>query len=772
MAHPKKKPAPFPSREELVRFIHESPKRVGKREIARAFGLNADQKIELKKVLRELETDGTLQRGRGRRFAEPGSLPDVTVVQVSGIDMDGEIFAKPVSWDEDEAGPPPKIYMAPERRGQSALGIGDRVLAKLNRAAKGEYEGRTIRRLANAPATVLGIYRVAKAGRGEPAGDADGRIEPTHKKAKGEFLVHPGDANGAKSGDLVRAEIIPGKRLGLRRAKILERLANLDSPRAASLIAIHDHGLATEFPPDALDQARAAGAAPLGKRDDLRDIPLITIDGADARDFDDAVFAEADVDPKNPGGWHLIVAIADVSWYVRPGDALDRSAFQRGNSTYFPDRVLPMLPEELSNGWCSLRPKEDRPCLAAHLWIDAGGTLKRHKIVRGLMRSAARLTYDQVQAARDGKTDDDTDPLTNAVIAPLYGAYEALLQNRAARGVLELDLPERRVMVDDLGQVENIVRRERFDSHKLIEEFMILANVAAAETLERISQPCMYRIHDQPSPEKITALAEFLASLDLKFAKGQVIKPAQFNQILKKASDTPHAHMINEVVLRSQSQAEYNPENIGHFGLALRRYCHFTSPIRRYSDLLVHRALVRGLKLGEGALETDHRDFTEMGQHISSTERQSAAAERDAVDRFIAGFLADQVGSVFAGRINGVTRFGLFITLEETGADGLVPISSLPDDYYRHDETHHCLRGDDTGRTYSLGEQVEVLLMEASPVTGGMMFQLLAGGSAGKTGKKAHKRGGSKRRGGDRSGRGRLRGKTSQKTSRPRNKKR
>ncbi|PIW25738.1 MAG: ribonuclease R [Rhodospirillales bacterium CG15_BIG_FIL_POST_REV_8_21_14_020_66_15] len=716
--NPKSKP-PFPTREEILEFIQSSPKRVGKREIARAFKLGSEGKVMLREILKDLETGGVLQRGRGKRFAEPGTLPEVTVLHITGIDAEGELLARPETWDE-AAGPAPAIYMHPERKGQQALGTGDRVLARLERTGRGVYWARTIRRLPSAPATIMGVYR-------EIGGE--GRIESTDRRAKQDFIVPAGQAGGAKPGDLVRAQVLPGKDLGLRKTKVTDVLGGMDDPRSISLISIHEHELPSEFPPDALDQAKAAGAAPLGDRVDLRDLPLVTIDGADARDFDDAVFAEPDPDRK--GGWHLVVAIADVSWYVRPGDALDRSAYDRGNSVYFPDRVVPMLPHELSTGWCSLNPKEDRPCLAAHLWIDEDGNLKRHRFERAMMRSAARLTYEQVQAARDGRPDDATDVLTKDVIAPLYGAYAALARNRHARGVLELDLAERKVNIDDRGRVTGIVQRARFDSHRLIEEFMITANVAAAEALEKKKLPCMYRIHDQPSPVKIGALAEALATIGLKFSKGQVMQSKHFNQVLAKAKDGPFERMVQELVLRSQAQAEYAPDNIGHFGLALRRYCHFTSPIRRYSDLLVHRALIRGGKMGEGALETDHRDFAEMGQHLSFTERRAAAAERAAVDRFTTQFLSDRVGATFRGRVNGVTRFGLFITLDDTGADGLIPIRSLPDDYYIHDEAHNRLRGRSTGRTYVLGEAVEVRLVEARPLTGGMVFELMDGGTEG-----------------------------------------
>ena len=703
--------APFPSRDDILKFIEDSPGRVGKREIGRAFHLNADQKLRLKKVLKELKDDGLL--GPGRTLITPGSLPPVAVVVVTGIDTDGEVLARPQTWDEKID--PPAIYMAPEKRGQPALAAQDRVLARLTPAADNTYEGRTIRRISGAPPKVLGVYMLV---------DGQGRLRPTDRKAKGDFIVTKADSHDAQSGDLVRAEVLPGRRLGLRQARILERLDKEGGTGSVSLIAIHDNDIPTEFSKETLEQAAAAGPAPLDTREDLRDLPLVTIDGADARDFDDAVFAQADSDSKNKGGWRLSVAIADVSWYVRPGDSLDRDAYLRGNSVYFPDRVVPMLPEELSNGWCSLKPDEERPCLVAHMRINSGGHLISHRFSRALMRSRARLTYDQVQAARDGTPDEMTAPLTETVIAPLYGAYEALTKARQERGVLELDLPERRVVVGVDGKVERVEMRERFDSHKLIEEFMIAANVAAAETLEQKRQPCMYRIHDEPSMDKMEALRQFLASLSIPLAKGQVVRAELFNRILSKVKDTPNAEMVNQIVLRSQAQAEYNPENIGHFGLALRRYCHFTSPIRRYADLLVHRAMVSGLGLGEGGLEKNHKDFTRMGEVLSGLERRAAGAERSAVDRFTASFLADKVGIVFSGRINGVTRFGLFVTLEDSGADGLVPIRTLPEDYYVHEEAHHILRGKRTKRTFQLGQVIDVMLMEADAISGSMVMEV------------------------------------------------
>jgi ribonuclease R len=594
------------------------------------------------------------------------------------------------------------------------------VLARLTRLDEHSYQARVIRRLPELPARIVGVY--------DRNGDGAGRIRPASKKSRNEFRVASADSGGAKPGEIVLAQALPGQRHGLPSARIVQRLGPAGGPRSASLLAIYEHEIPVAF--DAEAQAIASSARPvsLGERTDLRATPLVTIDGADARDFDDAVFAEPDTDPQNPGGFVLIVAIADVAHYVQAGDALDRNAYWRGNSVYFPDRVVPMLPEELSNGLCSLKPAEDRGCLAVRMVIDAEGRKLRHRFMRGLMRSTARLTYEQVQAAADGHPDERTSALIEPVIKPLYGAFRALLKERQHRGTLDLDLPERQVILDDQGNVERIQARTRLDSHRLIEEFMILANVAAAETLEKLRQPCMYRVHDAPDAAKIEALRAFVATLGLglNLARGQVLRPRMFTQLLEKAKETPFATMVHELVLRSQSQAVYSPVNIGHFGLALPRYAHFTSPIRRYADLLVHRALIAGCKLGDGALPPGEGErFAAIGEHISGTERRAAAAERDAIDRFVAAFLANRVGEIVPGRVAGVTRFGLFIRLDETGADGLVPINSLPNDFYDHDEANHALVGRRWGRVYRLGERVMVRLVQAEPLTGGLLLELI-----------------------------------------------
>jgi ribonuclease R len=635
------------------------------------------------------------------------------VVQVTGTDNQGDAIARPVTWEGN--GPPPMILMAPEARGRTALAPGQRVLARLRPipgrfAGPDRYEGHSIRRLDDAPGRILGVFRPGK---------QENRIIPTDRRAKAEWTVPHGEDGGALAGEIVLAEPLVQHRLGLKPARVIERLGSIGDARSVSLIAIHTHDIPQVFPDAALAEAARARPAPLGSRTDLRALPLVTIDGEDARDFDDAVFAE----PAG-SGFRLIVAIADVAYYVRPGSALDDAALTRGNSVYFPDRVVPMLPEALSNDLCSLRPDEDRPCLFAELSIDADGRKTAHRFGRGLMRSAARLTYEAVQRAHDA---GPTGALSHLPVAPLYAAYRALLAARQARGTLDLDLPERQVKLDAVGRVTAVLPRPRLDSHRLIEEFMVLANVAAAEELEQRRQPTMYRVHAPPSDDKLATLRVFLGGIGVSLPPGDQVHPRDLDRVLRSVAGTAEAPMVNEVMLRSQSQAAYSPDNIGHFGLALTRYAHFTSPIRRYADLLVHRALISGLDLGAAGLDPkDSAAFPDIAQRITATERRAQLAEREAIDRYLAAFMADKVGAHFSARISGVTRFGVFVTLAETGASGLVPMSALPDDYWQHDERDQTLTGRRTGQVFRLAQPVEVRLAEATPVTGGLVFQVVS----------------------------------------------
>jgi ribonuclease R len=704
-----------PTRDELLAYIRESATPVGKREIARAWGLKGDQRIELKDLLRELRSSGEIAADRAKTFRDPQALSDVAVLEIVRVDGDGHLIAVPRRHDEEKDGPPPRIEIAPQTtRGGPAPAVGDRVLANLKRRGK-IYEARIIRRLGSGPKKILGLYE-------EPAGgDGMGLVSPTDRKLRQSFDVRPADRNGAVPGDIVWIEATGGALS--RRARVLERIGPMSDPRTVSLIAIAANDIPVDFPQAALEEAERSRAAPLGHRLDLRQTPLVTIDGEDARDFDDAVFAEPD--PDHHGGWRLLVAIADVAWYVRHDKPLDRAAYRRGTSVYFPDRVVPMLPEALSNHWCSLVPREDRPVLVAEMWIDAEGHLKRHRFHRAMMRSAARLTYTRVQRAIDGMPDAEIAPLMEHAIRPLYGAYKVLLAAREKRGALDLDLPERQVTLGSDGRIAEIGVRERLDSHKLIEEFMVLANVAAAQALENRRAHCLYRVHDQPDAAKLEALREFLATLGISLPAGPRMRPGDLNRVLRAVENKPVARLVNETVLRSQSQAVYSPDNLGHFGLALARYAHFTSPIRRYPDLVVHRALIAAYGLGEGALaEADKGRFVEFGEHLSMCERRAVAAERGAMDRYVAAYMAAHVGATFPGRITSVTRFGLFASLDGTGADGLIPIRSLGQEFFRHDEGRQILIGERTGETYGLGDRLRLKLVEADTATGGLLFEI------------------------------------------------
>lgn len=717
----KKTATPFPTDQEILKFVAESGEQVGKREIARAFGLTGQSKIKLKAVLKKLMADGEFIKDSGKAVGSQDALPSVDVLEITSTDKDGDLFAKPVKWKFD--GPPPRILVIQDspktkQRGRSrreTVGVGDRVLARLVPAGDDAYEARPIKRIKAAPTRLLGVY--------EPDGEA-GRLRPVDKKYRYDVVIPPGDAGAALPGDLVAAEVFESRKYGAQKARVVERLGPVGASKNLSLIAIHAHGIPHAFNDDAVAQANNSKAAPLGERVDLRKVPLITIDGEDARDFDDAVWAEADTDVSNPGGWHLLVAIADVAWYVRPGDPLDRAAYERGNSVYFPDRVVPMFPEGLSNGWCSLKPLEDRPCLAAHMWINAEGKLIKHKFARGLMCSQARLTYTQMQSAYDGNPDELTSPLLDAVITPLYGAFESLQMARHKRGTLDLDLVERKIVVNENGDVTGVVPRERYNSHKLIEEFMILANVAAAETLDSSAYPAVFRVHDRPDPERIDNLRDALQTLELKFPHAGSTRPSDFNRLLKQVRGGAHEHMVNTLVLRTQAQAAYSPDNVGHFGLGLQKYAHFTSPIRRYADLLVHRALIAAKKLGEGGWSrTSDPDLHAITDFISSTERRAAMAERQTVDRFTAAFLSDRAGAIFSGRVSGVARFGAFVTLDESGADGILPMRHLPQDYYDFDERNHLLRGRRNGLTLRVGDVIDVRLLETDEVSGSIVFE-------------------------------------------------
>ncbi len=749
-----------PDRQTVLNFLEQNPEVTSRRDIAKGLGVKGEARAALRAILKDLEADGALERTAAKRYARADQPPPTTVVEFTRIDEQGDIVGRAVGRD----GPfgPELLYKGPSRKGhhrgrsrpERAPGIGDRALCDLRETREG-WTAHVIKVLPKRDGEALvGLY--TRTARG-------GRVASVNRKDKRELLIAEGDTGGAQDGDLVRVQPKADRHThGPRRGRVEEVIGRAGDPRAASLIAIATHNIPTEFPDAALREAREAEPAP-APREDLTALPLITIDPEDARDHDDAVFAETLQD-----GWRVIVAIADVAAFVTEGSALDREAYRRGNSTYFADRVVPMLPFELSADACSLREGELRRCFAVEMEFDEAGTRRRHRFIRGMMRSAAKLSYNEAQAAIDGKPGGRAGEILHDVLKPLWGAYAALSQARARRGPLELDLPERRIEFSDEGEVTGVRVKERFDAHKLIEEMMIQANVAAAETLEKAHSPLVYRVHDQPGEAKLAALAEFLKTLDIKWPLGERPQTGRFNRLLQTARESDQEQVVNEIVLRTQSQAVYSPDNLGHFGLNLKKYAHFTSPIRRYADLVVHRALIRALKLGpDGLSDSAASRLEETASHITETERRSMAAERDANDRYLALFLADRVGAEFGGRITGVTRSGLFVRLAETGADGFVPVSTLSNEYWVFDEGSMALIARGSGRRFELGQTVETRLKEVAPLQGGLLLEITSRPKPKKAGEKlpAREEGGNARvrtrgkpDGGHRRGRGKAGG--------------
>jgi ribonuclease R len=703
--------AGLPTREQILDFIQTSDVPAGKREIARAFALTAQDKIALKALLKDMADEGLIDSAPGRAFHKMGGVPKVTVLRIVDVDEGGNVWASPERWEAET--PAPKLRVRERKRG--ALGVGERVLARTEEAGNG-WIAHPMKVLVPASEQVMGVLR------------AEGDrlwLQSLDKKERRELAVS--DAGGAEPGDLVLAE--KAGRPPRITARVVQRLGDPFAPRSFSLIAIHKQGIPDRFSEEALAESERVARLDLGEgREDLTHLPIVAIDPADARDHDDAVWAAPDDDPANAGGWRAIVAIADVSFYVRPGSELDREARRRGNSVYFPDRVVPMLPEVLSADVCSLKEGVDRAALACHLQVGKDGALKSWRFSRAVVRIAENIAYEDAQAMFDAG--DDVPAFSNALL-PLWQCWDALAKARDAREPLDLDLPERRVVLDEQGRIMSVAPRERLDAHRLIEDYMIAANVAAAKALEAKKAPVMYRVHEPPSREKLVALKDYLETFDVPFALGQVIRPATFNHILDRIGDADFRPQVMEQVLRTQTQAYYAPENHGHFGLALGSYAHFTSPIRRYADLLVHRSLVGAYGLGEGALPaSDASRMDVVGQTISALERRAMEAERETVDRYVAAFLSERVGEVVEARITGVTNFGFFATVEGIGGDGLMPVRDLGGDYYRFDEAARRLVGDATGEVFALGQRLELRLAEANPVSGGLRFELPEGKGA------------------------------------------
>ena len=705
----------LPTKKQIQDWIKDNPKKSSKREIAKAFGIKGSMRVELKKVLKELTLSGEIDKNK-KSFKNPNQLPSVCILQMMASTSDGDLFARPVDWKGDE---PEPIVLMVFRASDPALAYGDRVLAKVSivQDEQYQYEGRIIRVLKKTPKNTLGIYKETSEG---------GRILPIEKSGR-EWSVKLSDALDAKDGELVEAEQIKGKRAsGLYAARVINIVGDPSGPKAVSLIAIHQHGIPHQFPEDVLNESENSNFSVDAKREDLTKIPFVTIDPSDARDHDDAVYSHPDKDPSNIGGHVLWVAIADVAHFVKPGSALDKEARKRGNSTYFADRVVPMLPDRLSGDLCSIHEGIERPCLAVCITIDKSGKKLKQTFHRANIKSVASLNYEEVQKSVEGTVNEKVKPHFENVIKPLYECYFCLKKSKDCRQPLDLDLPERKVELFKNGRVKAVVLKERFDSHRLIEEFMILANVAAAEELSKARSEFLYRVHEEPTPEKLNALREVAQSAGFNLAKGQVLQTSHLNDLLTKSKQSDLSELISMTTLRSMSQAYYSRENFGHFGLALKKYAHFTSPIRRYSDLITHRALISSLGLGcDGLKEMDSEKLEGTAKHISDTERRSMVAERDTTDRYLASYLSEKVGNEFEGKISGVAKFGFFVRLNESGAEGIVPVRTLGTDFYYYDDRTNTLRGSETGLIIGLGQRATVRLKEVDPIAGGIAFDAL-----------------------------------------------
>ena len=705
----------LPTKKQILDWIKDNPKKSSKREIAKAFRIKGSMRVELKQVLKELTLSGEIDKNK-KSFKNPNQLPSVCILQMMASTSDGDLFARPVDWKGDV---PEPIVLMVFRSSDPALAYGDRVLAKVSivHDEQYQYEGRIIRVLKKTPKNTLGIYKETSEG---------GRILSIEKSGR-EWGVKLSDALGAKDGELVEAEQLKGHRAsGLNAARVINIVGDPSGPKAVSLIAIHQHGIPHQFPEDVLNESENSNFSVDAKREDLTKIPFVTIDPSDARDHDDAVYSHPDKDPSNIGGHVLWVAIADVAHFVKPGSALDKEARKRGNSTYFADRVVPMLPDRLSGDLCSIHEGIERPCLAVCMTIDKSGKKLKQTFHRAKIKSVASLNYEEVQKSVEGTVNEKVKPHFKNVIKPLYESYFCLKKSKDVRQPLDLDLPERKVELFKNGRVKAVVLKERFDSHRLIEEFMILANVAAAEELSKARSEFLYRVHEEPTPEKLNALREVAQSAGFNLAKGQVLQTSHLNDLLTKSKQSDLSELISMTTLRSMSQAYYSRENFGHFGLALKKYAHFTSPIRRYSDLITHRALISSLGLGCGGLnEMDSEKLEVTAKHISDTERRSMVAERDTTDRYLASYLSEKVGNEFEGKISGVAKFGFFVRLNESGAEGIVPVRTLGTDFYYYDDRTNTLRGSETGLIIGLGQRATVRLKEVDPIAGGIAFDAL-----------------------------------------------
>ncbi|WP_455474879.1 ribonuclease R [Bartonella sp. B30(2025)] len=707
----------LPNKAEVLSFIQNNPGQSSKREIAKAFNLKGDSRIWLRNILRDLKDHGLIQKQYKKEISKD-KLPPIALVKISARDEDGSFIAQPLEWKN---GTKPNIEILPSQRKKGInAGVGDHVLVKIVRNKDSHnilYTGKIIRKIDVFPQKTFGVVRRLENGQW--------RLDPIERKFN-ELIIDTSSKIDLEPGDLVEVEIKKDIGYGLKSAQIKNVLGRIESEKAISMIALLSKNIPYIFPEDVLEQVKNAKPANIENREDWRHLPFVTIDPPNAKDHDDAVYATKDQDFANSGGWIVIVAIADVSYYVKAGSPLDKEAFKRGNSVYFPDHVVPMLPERISNDLCSLREGEDRPALAVRMTFDANGNKLKHSFHRVMIRVVVKLSYQETQLAIDGNINKKIAPLFENVLQPLWTAYDTLRAARNRRQPLELEIAEKKIILDPNGCIKDVIIEEHLEAHRLIEEFMIQANIAASETLKEHHQPLIYRVHDKPSLAKQEILRNFLQSLGISLSRGAELTSARLNNILAKVANTQQQELVNQVILRSQSQAEYNPKNIGHFGLNLHNYTHFTSPIRRYADLMIHRALIKALKLeSDHLIDTKEQNLEEIATQISLHERRAMMAERETIDRIVAQYLINKIGCTFTGRISGVTKAGLFISLDKLGTDGFVHISTLKNDYYHFDEARHVLIGERSHKGYQLSDTVEIKLIKVQSIAGALSFEIL-----------------------------------------------
>ncbi|ALP52978.1 exoribonuclease R [Candidatus Tenderia electrophaga] len=684
---------PIPSRELIMEMLADEGEPMSMKRVAEALGLESETELEaLRRRLRAMERDGQLVRNRRDRFGLVSKMQLISGRVIAHPDGFG--FLVPDDGGDD-------LFLS--ARQMRTLLHGDRALARVSGVdRRGRREGTVVEVLERANNEVVGRFMLEH---------GIGFVAPDNKRITQDILIPPEGRGGASSGQIVVARIIEqpsnrAKPIG----EIVEVLGDHMAPGMEIDIAIRAHELPREWPPEVKDEIRVFGReveeAHKADREDLRDLPLVTIDGEDARDFDDAVYCE-----RQGKGWRLLVAIADVSHYVDFDSALDKEGRTRGNSVYFPGRVIPMLPEVLSNGLCSLNPKTDRLCMVCEMELTAAGAVRDFRFFEGLMRSSARLTYNEVATMvveRDMALRREHQQLVPH-LDNLHELYKVFRARRDKRGAIDFETTETRIVFGTERKIDQIVPVERNDAHKLIEEFMIAANVCAAKFLLDNKIPALYRVHQGPSEEKLTALREFLSSVGLTLGGGDEPEPKHYAKILDQLQGRPDAHLIQTVLLRSLRQAVYTPENNGHFGLAFDAYAHFTSPIRRYPDLLVHRAIrhvVRGKPVKQ--YKYGMSDMLAFGEHCSMTERRADEATRDAVDWLKCEYMQDRVGEEYDGIISSVTGFGLFVELDDIYVEGLVHITSLAQDYYQFDPVHHRLIGERSNKVYGLAGKIRV----------------------------------------------------------------